>query len=593
MNRFILVALCCAFGLLMASGCGGGGSDEGGGGGDACAAPTVDATGTWTITEQSTNNNCGDDIRDPYTLEVTQAGSNISVYSPSLNQTFTGEVCGNTLSWTGSYPEDGGTTTIDLMTAVITVDALSSTSSWRWSDGVDSCSGTTDSDGSLLVGAADIAAPSVPTGLTATALSDSEIICSWNAATDNVVVTGYNVYRDGSYLGALGGTSNADTPLTASTTYCYQVSAFDAAGNDSGLSVEACATTSDPGGMSYSFNGGTLADLEAASPTLVFDDLTINGVLEIPSSAVSVTLTVDNLYVNAMITVAYPACSPYGQAPDLIINASQTVVLDAPIEMIGKRGLNTTTGTVCNNCSGTNGGNVTINAADIDVNRYIHTWGGGGATDSWYVGTTLFRCGCEAGDGGDIHLNATNTLDIGPDGANQEMEGGSGGLGNTNCSNGPDGIDGILNWDGADIRVNEIAGDLNMYTYNAQLMDYGSLSLLGRVGLNEEFDHRNNNDAWYINLGNGSTDWLEDLYLLDVKIHSLITLSLTPQNANADLDLYLLSEDMATILAQSNGASGSESISGVFYAPGKYFVAVSYADDGLNLTTDYTLEFGQ
>ena len=44
---------------------------------------------------------------------------------------------------------------------------------------------------------ADITPPSRPTGLNATVLSDSKIELDWNAATDNIGVTDYLVYRDG------------------------------------------------------------------------------------------------------------------------------------------------------------------------------------------------------------------------------------------------------------------------------------------------------------------------------------------------------------------------------------------------------------
>jgi len=43
----------------------------------------------------------------------------------------------------------------------------------------------------------DTAAPSAPTGLTAAAVSSTQINLSWNASTDNKGVTGYRVYRGG------------------------------------------------------------------------------------------------------------------------------------------------------------------------------------------------------------------------------------------------------------------------------------------------------------------------------------------------------------------------------------------------------------
>lgn len=94
----------------------------------------------------------------------------------------------------------------------------------------------------------DTEAPSPPTNLTATPTSATQVDLSWSAATDNVGVTGYDLYRDGSLLATLGtGTTYSDTTVTASTTYTYEVKARDAAGNVSGPSNSATITT-PPGG---------------------------------------------------------------------------------------------------------------------------------------------------------------------------------------------------------------------------------------------------------------------------------------------------------------------------------------------------------
>ncbi|MBF8249616.1 MAG: hypothetical protein HW400_217, partial [Candidatus Levybacteria bacterium] len=91
---------------------------------------------------------------------------------------------------------------------------------------------------------ADTTAPTTPTGLTASAVSSSQINLSWTASTDNVGVTGYKVYRGGTLLTTLGNvTTYQNTGLTPSTAYSYTVSAFDAAGNPSGQSTSASATT--------------------------------------------------------------------------------------------------------------------------------------------------------------------------------------------------------------------------------------------------------------------------------------------------------------------------------------------------------------
>src|SRR5256886_1195121 len=92
----------------------------------------------------------------------------------------------------------------------------------------------------------DTTPPSVPTGLRATAVSSSRINLSWAASSDNVGVSGYRVYRNGTQIATTGTTFFASTGLSPSTTYSYAVAAFDAAGNLSARSSPASATTLAP-----------------------------------------------------------------------------------------------------------------------------------------------------------------------------------------------------------------------------------------------------------------------------------------------------------------------------------------------------------
>src|SRR5450759_42261 len=97
---------------------------------------------------------------------------------------------------------------------------------------------------SATVTVTDTQSPTVPTGLSATAVSPSQINLAWTASTDNVGVTAYKVYRGGVLIATLGNvTSYSDTGLTASTTYSYTVQACDAVGNCSAQSAAATATT--------------------------------------------------------------------------------------------------------------------------------------------------------------------------------------------------------------------------------------------------------------------------------------------------------------------------------------------------------------
>jgi PKD repeat protein len=78
---------------------------------------------------------------------------------------------------------------------------------------------------------ADTTPPTVPTNLTATAVSTVQINLTWSAATDNVGVTGYKIFRNGVEIATTTSTYYNDCYLTGSTSYSYTVAAFDAAGN--------------------------------------------------------------------------------------------------------------------------------------------------------------------------------------------------------------------------------------------------------------------------------------------------------------------------------------------------------------------------
>jgi chitodextrinase len=93
----------------------------------------------------------------------------------------------------------------------------------------------------------DTEPPSVPTGLGASGLTDTQATISWTASTDNVAVAGYRVYRNGAFLRSTPATSLTDTGLAASTAYSYTVAAYDYANNPSAESAPLVVTTLGPG----------------------------------------------------------------------------------------------------------------------------------------------------------------------------------------------------------------------------------------------------------------------------------------------------------------------------------------------------------
>ena len=96
-------------------------------------------------------------------------------------------------------------------------------------------------------GGADTQAPSAPSNLSASNVTQTTLTLSWDASTDNIGVTGYDVYNGSSNLGTVTGTSANITGLTASTSYTFTVRARDAAGNVSAASAALNVTTLSDG----------------------------------------------------------------------------------------------------------------------------------------------------------------------------------------------------------------------------------------------------------------------------------------------------------------------------------------------------------
>ncbi|MEU3722315.1 glycoside hydrolase family 18 chitinase [Streptomyces sp. NPDC031705] len=88
--------------------------------------------------------------------------------------------------------------------------------------------------------------PSAPGTPTATGVTENALTLSWAAATDDKGVKNYDVYRNGSRLTTVTGTTFADSGLTKGTAYTYAVTARDTADQTGPSSGELSVTT--PGG---------------------------------------------------------------------------------------------------------------------------------------------------------------------------------------------------------------------------------------------------------------------------------------------------------------------------------------------------------
>jgi glucose/arabinose dehydrogenase len=170
--------------------------------------------------------------------------------------------------------------------------------------------------------APDTTPPSTPTGLTATAVSSTQINLSWNASNDNVAVTGYQVFRDGTQVGTPTTTTFGDTGLSPGKSYTYTVRARDAAANFSGDSAPASTTTLP--------SDTTLPTATVTSPT---GSATVSGTITISANAsdnagvAGVTFLVDNVAVGG----GEDTTSPYSVSWDssTVANGVHTITARA------------------------------------------------------------------------------------------------------------------------------------------------------------------------------------------------------------------------------------------------------------------------
>jgi hypothetical protein len=101
----------------------------------------------------------------------------------------------------------------------------------------------TDFDLPQSSSAPDSTAPSIPTGLTLLTVSSNSARVIWDDSTDNIGVTGYNIYIDNVLYGSSVIAYAEISGLTSSTSYDFQVTAFDAENNESNRSSILTITT--------------------------------------------------------------------------------------------------------------------------------------------------------------------------------------------------------------------------------------------------------------------------------------------------------------------------------------------------------------
>lgn len=146
----------------------------------------------------------------------------------------------------------------------------------------------------------DMQAPTTPANFQGTSTTNS-IALTWTPSTDNVAVTGYEVWRDGVLLGTTTTTTFTDTSLQSGTTYLYTLRAFDAAGNYSNHTETLSVTTITP---------DTTAP--AVAITAPADNATVSGTVAITANATdAVGVTGVQFLVNGVAAGSEDTTAPY------------------------------------------------------------------------------------------------------------------------------------------------------------------------------------------------------------------------------------------------------------------------------------------
>src|ERR671930_2390943 len=153
----------------------------------------------------------------------------------------------------------------------------------------------------VTTGSSDTTPPTKPTGLTATPFSGTQVDLSWFASTDDVGVTGYVIYRNGTRLTGIGAvTTYSDTSVVPSTSYSYSVVAVDAAGNASPASDPALAATPSASLLNDDFETGDLSKWTSVNGLVVQQAEVYGG-----SWAARATSTGSPMYAYAQLASSY------------------------------------------------------------------------------------------------------------------------------------------------------------------------------------------------------------------------------------------------------------------------------------------------
>jgi hypothetical protein len=172
---------------------------------------------------------------------TTQPSPAIQSVVPGANVGYT--VAATSASW---YQwQKNGTNISGATSATLTLSNVQPGNSGQYTVVVSNAAGSVTSNPVGLIVASDATPPTVPTALNYADKTATTVTLVWGAATDDVGVVGYNVYRGAQLIGTTTELAFADSGLSANTAYTYTVKAADAAGNLSSAASLNVTTTQD------------------------------------------------------------------------------------------------------------------------------------------------------------------------------------------------------------------------------------------------------------------------------------------------------------------------------------------------------------
>jgi chitodextrinase len=191
-----------------------------------------------------------------FTITAGVAADTTAPSAPALVASGTTQTTTN-LSWSGATDNvgvtgydvfQGSTLITSTSNTTFAVTGLAASTTYTFSVKAKDAAGNTSVSSNIVsvttsAPAGDSQAPTAPTNLTASGTTQTTTTLSWAASTDNVGVTGYDVFQGTTLLGNIAGTSASITSLTPSTVYTFTVRAKDAAGNISASSNTISITT--------------------------------------------------------------------------------------------------------------------------------------------------------------------------------------------------------------------------------------------------------------------------------------------------------------------------------------------------------------